>query len=108
IWKEFVPQNMAIFDERRGAATDAFRAAGFSCETPKSTMYLWVQLPEGVPSRPFADRLMEEEGVIVLPGAAFGDGGEGFFRVSFIVSPERLREAATRAGKVLAQFAARV
>lgn len=107
-WKEFVPKNMAIFDERRLAATEAFRAAGFSCETPKSTMYLWVALPDGVPSKPFAERLMEDEGVIVLPGAAFGDGGEGFFRVSFIVAPDRLREAAQRAGRVLASFAARV
>ncbi len=107
-WKDFVPKNMAIFDERRLAATDAFRSAGFSCETPKSTMYLWVALPDGVPSKPFAERLMEDEGVIVLPGAAFGDGGEGFFRVSFIVAPERLREAASRAGRVLATFAARV
>ncbi len=107
-WKEFVPQNMAIFDERRLAASEAFRAAGFACDTPKSTMYLWVSLPDGVPSRPFADRLMEEEGVIVLPGAAFGDGGEGFFRVSFIVAPERLREAAQRAGRVLASFGAEV
>ena len=50
-------------------------------------MYLWCALPEGVPSKPFATKLMEEEGVIVLPGAAFGEGGEGFFRVSFITSP---------------------
>ncbi len=107
-WNEFVPKNMAIFDERRRAATEAFRAAGFTCETPKSTMYLWVALPDGVPSRPFANRLMEDEGVIVLPGAAFGDGGEGFFRVSFIVAPERLRAAAQRAGRVLATFAAEV
>jgi len=107
-WKEFVPKNMAIFDERRLAATEAFRSAGFSCETPKSTMYLWVALPDGVPSKPFAEKLMEDEGVIVLPGAAFGDGGEGFFRVSFIVAPERVREAATRAGRVLSTFEARV
>jgi LL-diaminopimelate aminotransferase len=107
-WKEFVPENMAIFDERRLAATEAFRSAGFSCETPKSTMYLWVALPDGVASRPFADKLMDEEGVIVLPGAAFGDGGEGFFRVSFIVAPDRLREAAQRAGRVLSTFEARV
>ncbi|HEV8363919.1 MAG TPA: aminotransferase class I/II-fold pyridoxal phosphate-dependent enzyme [Gemmatimonadaceae bacterium] len=107
-WKEFVPKNMAIFDERRLAATEAFRSAGFSCETPKSTMYLWVALPDGVPSKPFAERLMEDEGVIVLPGAAFGDGGEGFFRVSFIVSPDRLREAATRAGRILSTFEAKV
>jgi LL-diaminopimelate aminotransferase len=42
----------------------------------------------------------------VLPGSAFGAGGEGFFRVSFIASPERIREAAARAGRVLAGFGA--
>jgi LL-diaminopimelate aminotransferase len=49
----------------------------------------------------FGERLLQDEGVIVLPGSLFGPGGEGFFRVSFIVSPERLREAAARAGRVL-------
>jgi LL-diaminopimelate aminotransferase len=67
-------------------------------------MYLWIPLPEGVPSAAFADRLMDDEGVIVLPGSAFGVGGEGFFRVSFITSPARIAEAARRAGKVLTRF----
>jgi LL-diaminopimelate aminotransferase len=67
-------------------------------------MYLWIPLPEGIPSAQFADRLMDEEGVIVLPGSAFGAGGEGFFRVSFITNPDRLREAARRAGRVLAKW----
>ena len=101
-WREFLPTNVAIFKERRDAAVAAFRNAGFSCEVPKATMYLWIALPEGVPSREFADRLMEEEGVIVLPGAGFGAGGEGFFRVSFIVPPARMAIAAERAGRVLA------
>ena len=107
-WESFVPKNNAIFRERRDAAAQAFGEAGFACEAPQATMYLWCALPEGVPSKPFATKLMEEEGVIVLPGAAFGDGGEGFFRVSFITSPERIREAASRAGKVLASFASQV
>jgi LL-diaminopimelate aminotransferase len=107
-YESFVPQNVAVFRERRDAAVEAFRAAGFACESPRATMYLWIPLPEGVPSREFAERLMEQEGVIVLPGAAFGEGGEGFFRISFIVPPERLREAAERAGRVLATFAATV
>jgi aspartate/methionine/tyrosine aminotransferase len=70
-------------------------------------MYLWLPLPEGIASAEFADRLMEEQGVIVLPGSGLGAGGEGFFRVSFITSPARIAEAATRAGKVLSSFAAR-
>ena len=105
-WKEFVPPNVAIFKERRDAAVSAFRSAGFTCDVPQATMYLWIALPEGVASRPFADRLMEEEGVIVLPGAGFGAGGEGFFRVSFIVPPARMGEAAERAGRVLAAMQA--
>ena len=100
-WEKFLPANLEIFRERRDAAVTAFNDAGFECESPKATMYLWIPLPEGMPSAQFAERLMEDEGVIVLPGSAFGAGGEGFFRVSFITSPDRLRDAAMRAGRVL-------
>ena len=103
-WSDFLPRNLDVFRARRDAAVSAFRANGFSCDVPRATMYLWVTLPDGIPSAAFAERLMTDEGVIVLPGAAFGAGGEGFFRVSFIVPPERLTEAAVRAGRVLASF----
>jgi LL-diaminopimelate aminotransferase len=101
-WAEFVPQNLAVFAERRDAAVAAFRANGFACETPKATMYLWIPLPEGVASADFCDRLREEQGVIAMPGSGFGAGGEGFFRISFIQSGARIAEAARRAGVVLA------
>jgi len=101
---EFIPGNMAIFTERRNAAVAAFREHGFTCDLPKAAMYLWIPLPPHVPSAAFADRLMDQEGVIVMPGSAFGKGGEGFFRISFITSPDRIREAASRAGRVLATF----
>jgi LL-diaminopimelate aminotransferase len=107
-WEEFVPKNMAVFKERRDASVRAFRANGFRCDVPKATMYLWLRLPEGVPSAVFAERLLEDEGVVVMPGSAFGAGGEGFFRVSFITASERIAEAARRAGKVLANLTARV
>jgi LL-diaminopimelate aminotransferase len=100
-WATFVPANVAVFRARRDAAVSAFREAGFPCATPQATMYLWLELPEGVPSATFTERLMEEEGVILVPGSAFGAGGEGFARVSFITSPERIQEAARRAGRVL-------
>jgi LL-diaminopimelate aminotransferase len=107
-WEEFLPTNLAVFEQRRDAAVTAFGAAGFACATPRATMYLWLPLPEGIPSAPFADRLLQEEGVVVMPGASFGAGGEGFIRISFITSPERIAEAAVRAGRVLASFAAGV
>jgi LL-diaminopimelate aminotransferase len=100
-WETFVPGNLKIFTERRDAAVAAFNEAGFSCVAPKATMYLWLPLPEGMPSAVFAERLLTEEGVVVLPGSALGAGGEGFFRISFIAPPDRIREAARRAGRVL-------
>lgn len=107
-YDSFVPGNVDIFRERRDAAVSAFRNAGFATETPQASMYLWMPLPDGLPSATFADRLLEEEGVIVLPGSGFGAGGEGFFRISFIASPDRIREAAVRAGRVLASSATSV
>ena len=103
-WADFVPGNVAIFRERRDAAVAAFGAAGFTVSPPAATMYLWIPLPDGIASKAFADRLMDEEGVIVLPGSGFGAGGEGFFRISFIVPPSRLADAAQRAGRVLARM----
>jgi LL-diaminopimelate aminotransferase len=103
-WAGWVPGNMAIFKERRDAAVKAFRENGFTCDVPKGTMYLWLPLPDGIASAEFAERLLEDQGVIVLPGSGLGAGGEGFFRVSFITSPERIAEAAVRAGKVLARL----
>ncbi|MEP6990681.1 MAG: aminotransferase class I/II-fold pyridoxal phosphate-dependent enzyme, partial [bacterium] len=103
-WESFVPQNVAIFKDRRDAAVSAFRSAGFACEVPLATMYLWIKLPDGVPSAAFAERLLEDEGVIVMSGSSFGKGGEGFFRISFITSPARIAEAAVRAGRVLANM----
>jgi LL-diaminopimelate aminotransferase len=107
-WAEFVPKNVTTFRERRDAAVRAFRDAGFLCDIPRATMYLWLRLPDEVPSALFAERLLEDEGVVIMPGSSFGAGGEGFFRISFITSPERIAEAARRAGKVLANLTAGV
>ena len=51
-WESFLPGNLAIFRERRDAAVAAFRAAGFACDAPRATMYLWIPLPEGCRARP--------------------------------------------------------
>ena len=103
-WADWVPGNVAVFRERRDAAAEAFRAAGFPCATPRAAMYLWCPLPAGIASRPFADRLLDDEGVVVLPGSALGRGGEGYFRVSFVTAPDRLRDAASRAGRLLTRM----
>lgn len=98
----WVPENIEVFRRRRDAAVDCLREAGFDVKRPRSTMYLWVPLPEGVASEDFARRLLVEQGVAVMPGKSLGAGGEGFFRIALTTGEERIREAASRMAKVLA------
>jgi LL-diaminopimelate aminotransferase len=101
--ESLVAPAVAVFRARRDAAVAAFRRHGFEAVTPQATMYLWVPLPEGVASLEFARRALEDQGVIVLPGSAFGDTAEGYFRVALTVPADRLAEAAERMGRVLAR-----
>lgn len=97
---DWVPGNVTTFQERRDRAVAALRKAGFDATAPRATMYLWVPVPGGEPSRDFAQRALEEQGVVVMGGAMLGDGGEGFFRVALTVPGERLEEAAERLGRL--------
>jgi LL-diaminopimelate aminotransferase len=100
--EELVVPIRAELQARRDAAVVALREIGLSVEVPRAAMYLWVPLPEGIPSADFASRALEEEGVVVLSGSGFGPGGEGFFRIALTVPPPRIREAVTRLGRTLA------
>ena len=99
-WKEFLPSNVATFQERRDAAVEAFREAGFELDVPKATIYLWVDIPGGEPSIEYARRILEASGVVLFPGAGMGAGGDGYFRIALTQPPERLREAAKRVAEV--------
>jgi len=91
----------AELERRRDAAVGALREAGFALEPPKAAMYLWIALPAGTASAAFATRALEDTGVVVLPGSAFGPAGEGFFRIALTVGSDRLRTAAGRLGQTL-------
>ncbi|MDQ3521697.1 MAG: aminotransferase class I/II-fold pyridoxal phosphate-dependent enzyme [Gemmatimonadota bacterium] len=97
----WVPQNVEVFRRRRDAAVETLREVGFDVQMPCATMYVWVPLPEGEASEPFARRLLLEQGVAVLPGKSLGAGGEGFLRIALTCTEERIREAAQRIGRVL-------
>jgi LL-diaminopimelate aminotransferase len=101
--EELARSMVGHFKARRDAAVRALGSAGFEVTPPQATLYLWVPVPEGLPSAQFATRAMEEEGVVTLPGSAFGPSGEGYFRVALTVGAERLEEAAERLGRVLAR-----
>ena len=100
-YDDWVPGNVEAFRQRRDAAVNAMRSAGFVVETPKAAMYLWLPMPGGKPSEPFARRALLEEGVVIMPGSALGAGGEGFFRIALTQPAGRLQEAAQRLARLL-------
>ena len=100
-YDEWVPGNVEAFKLRRDVAVAAMRDAGFEVEVPVAAMYLWLPMPGGQPSEPFARRALLEQGVVVMPGSALGRGGEGFFRIALTQPAARLQEAAQRLARLL-------
>jgi LL-diaminopimelate aminotransferase len=102
--EELVAPIRTELQRRRDAAVVALTQAGFTVEPPKAAMYLWVPLPAGTSSASFAKGALEQNGVVVLPGSAFGPAGEGFFRIALTVGADRLEAAAVRLGKALREL----
>ena len=70
---------------------------GFSCRNPRGAFYAFPNITgTGRKSRELAEKLLEDAGVAVLSGTAFGEHGEGYLRLSYANSPENLREAVRR------------
>lgn len=92
----YLTASLTRLRERRDAAVEAFRAAGFEVATPEATLYLWMPVPTGEPSVAFCRRLLEEVGVVLLPGAALGEAGEGRMRAALTLPPAQYEEVADR------------
>lgn len=95
-WQDWVPRNVERFRERRDVAVAALGEAGFPVDSPRATMYLWVPVPGGESSLDFARRALDEAGVVVLPGRALGEAGEGYFRIALTLPGPRIREGIQR------------
>lgn len=89
-----------IYQERRDILVDGVRAAGFVCEKPRATFYVWVSVPRGLNSAQLTTRLLDEAGVVSTPGNGFGAAGEGYIRFTVCVVKERLKEVVERIRQV--------
>ena len=91
------PEEMrSIYARRRDLVCDALRQIGVDVTPPRGTIYVWAPVPEGHSSVSYCELVLEESGVVISPGSAYGPGGEGFFRISLTIDDERLREAVER------------
>ena len=94
---EAVAQMKAEYNRRRRLMVDGFNKAGLTCREPKGAFYAFPCIKStGLTSDEFCEKLLEKKHVAVVPGAAFGKGGEGFVRASYCYSPEHIIEAVRR------------
>ncbi|MBR4278260.1 MAG: aminotransferase class I/II-fold pyridoxal phosphate-dependent enzyme [Lachnospiraceae bacterium] len=92
-----VAEMRTAYNQRRRFLINAFREMNIKCFEPFGAFYIFPCIKEfGMTSEEFAQRFLAEEKVAAVPGTAFGNSGEGFLRISYAYSIEKLREAMKR------------
>src|SRR6266700_7904598 len=85
------------YRKRRDALVESFGRAGWDIPPPSASMFAWAPLPKAfrdVGSMQFATLMVEKSGVVVSPGVAFGEHGEGYVRIAMVENEQRIRQAA--------------
>jgi aminotransferase len=96
-----VERMLAEYDRRRRLVVDGFNAIGLRTFEPRGAFYAFpeVTTTTGLSSEAFAQGLLTEERVAVIPGSAFGPSGEGHVRACYATSYEQLEDAIGRIGR---------
>lgn len=89
-----VAQAREQYQNRRDMLVKGFREAGWMVDSPKATMFMWAQIPDGYEnSESFALELFQKTGILVTPGTEFGRLGERFVRIALVQSEEVIEKA---------------
>jgi LL-diaminopimelate aminotransferase len=97
----WIEQRNAIYRRRRDMLVAGCNAMGMRTQSPGAGLYVWAAAPVGFTARDFANWLFDKTGVFVTPGTNFGDGGEGYVRISLTAPEERIETALQRMRAVL-------
>ena len=93
---EYIQDVQHRYRTRRDFLIAGLAELGWKIPPSKATMYLWIETPPGQGSTEFALDVLQKTGVVITPGNAFGDAGEGYVRISLIADCDRLGEVLTR------------
>lgn len=95
----------AEYDRRRRLIVDGFNTLGLDCFEPKGAFYAFPSVARsGMSSDEFANRLLTEEEVAVIPGEAFGESGNGYVRAAYAQSYEKIEEALNRIERFMRRY----
>jgi alanine-synthesizing transaminase len=104
--QDCVDEIRATYRSRRDVLVESMRRAGWEIPSPPASMFAWAPIPEAFRqsgSMVFSKLLIEEAGVAVSPGVAFGESGEGFVRIGLVENEHRIRQAARNVKRFLEQ-----
>jgi len=90
------------FKARAEALSSALQEIGWPVEQPGGGMFLWARIPNGDDDRAFVLRAIDESGVVMVPGSAFGTAGKGYVRIALVQPVPVLKQAAVQLKKVMA------
>ncbi len=97
---EYIRQGNLGYKRKQEIMINGFRELGWDIPDDKishTTFYLWLPIPRRFNSAyEFCEAVLEKSGIVLVPGNAFGEHGEGYFRLSFVCSDEQLREVIDR------------
>ena len=98
--QDYCREVSGVYRSRRDAFLAAVRPLGYPVEAPRATIYVWIPIPRRYSSSmEFTRDLLDQTGVVVAPGAGFGEAGEGYVRVALCDHETRLAEAGARMAK---------
>ncbi|SDZ49116.1 aminotransferase [Evansella caseinilytica] len=104
--EEEMNEMIISYRQRRNFFVKSLRETGMECHLPGGAFYAFPSIKAtGLTSEQFAERLLIEEQVAVVPGTVFGEGGEGHIRCSYATSMDQLEEAIERIGRFIQQVA---
>ncbi len=83
--QDCIAEHNAIYQRRRDLIIDVLSDIGLEAEKPRASLYIWARVPPGYSSLEFADDLLEQVNVVVIPGMGYGKYGEGYVRLSLTI-----------------------
>jgi aminotransferase len=105
IGEPFVRQMHAEYDKRRKLVVSSLNEMGLDCFEPKGAFYAFPSVAKtGLSDETFAERLINEQKVAVIPGSAFGAGGENHVRIAYCKSYEQIETALERIRKFVSKI----
>ncbi|OPZ05001.1 MAG: putative N-acetyl-LL-diaminopimelate aminotransferase [candidate division BRC1 bacterium ADurb.BinA364] len=97
-----VAKMVETYKQRRRVIVDGFNELGLKCHNPPGAFYAFPSIRDtGLGSREFCTRLLKEEKVAIVPGTAFGRGGEGYVRAAYAASFDSIEKALAGIGRML-------